>query len=75
MLWFFLKDLSYNKIDKQGFEILVDTINHFPSLLYLSLANCGIRDSYGRRIGDLCRYKRLVKMNSKEWDVFLLEMH
>ncbi len=27
------------------------------------MANCGIRDSYGRCIGDLCRHKRLMELN------------
>ncbi len=32
-------------------------------MLSLSLANCGIQDSYGRAIGDLCRHKRLMEIN------------
>ncbi|CAF2054910.1 unnamed protein product [Rotaria magnacalcarata] len=58
-----LLNLSWNKINKQSFEILVDTINHLPLLIYLSLSNCGIRDSYGRPIGEICRHKRLMDIN------------
>ncbi|CAF4783530.1 unnamed protein product [Rotaria socialis] len=58
-----LLDLSWNKINKQSFEILADTINHLPLLIYLSLSNCGIRDSYGRPIGEICRHKRLMDIN------------
>ncbi|CAM2728666.1 unnamed protein product, partial [Rotaria socialis] len=58
-----MKDLSWNKINKQSFEILADTINHLPLLIYLSLSNCGIRDSYGRPIGEICRHKRLMDIN------------
>ena len=32
-------------------------------MLYLSLANCGILDSYGIRIGDLCRHRKLTELN------------
>lgn len=41
----------------------MEMINQFPLLLYLSLAECGISDSYGRRIGDLCRHKRVKELN------------
>ncbi|CAF2968112.1 unnamed protein product [Rotaria sp. Silwood2] len=58
-----LLDLSCNKLSKQSFELLVDTFSYFPLLHYLSLANCGIQDSYGRSIGDLCRHKRLIEIN------------
>ncbi|CAF3484493.1 unnamed protein product [Rotaria sp. Silwood1] len=58
-----LLDLSNNKIGKKGFESIVDTLNYLPSLRYLSLANCGIEDSYGTRIGDLCRPKKLLELN------------
>ncbi|CAF0913728.1 unnamed protein product [Rotaria sp. Silwood1] len=58
-----LLDLSNNKIGKKGFESIVDTLNYLPSLLYLSLAKCGIEDSYGTRIGDLCRPKKLLELN------------
>ena len=27
------------------------------------MVDCGIQDSYGRRIGDLCRHKRLMEIN------------
>ncbi|CAF3723506.1 unnamed protein product [Adineta steineri] len=56
-------DLSFNKLDKQGFEILVDRINQLTSLTFLSVADCGIRDSYGQCIGDLCRHKTLTEIN------------
>ncbi|CAF3582011.1 unnamed protein product [Rotaria socialis] len=58
-----LLDLSGNKIGRKGFEAIVDTVNSLPSLLYLSLTNCGLKDSYGIRIGDLCRPKRLIEIN------------
>lgn len=38
-------------------------MNALPSLLYLSLANCGMKDSYGIRIGDLFRPRRLLEIN------------
>ena len=63
ILFFHFQDLSCNKLDKKAFEIIVDTLNRLPSLLCLSLADCGIRDSYGRRIGDICRHKRLKEVN------------
>ncbi|CAF1628261.1 unnamed protein product [Rotaria magnacalcarata] len=58
-----LLDLSGNKIGRKGFEAIVDTVNCLSSLLYLSLTNCGLKDSYGIRIGDLCRPKRLLEIN------------
>jgi hypothetical protein len=27
------------------------------------LANCGIQDSYGIRIGGLCRHKKIIEIN------------
>ena len=42
---------------------MVDTIDHLPALLCLALADCGIQDSYGRRIGDICRHKKLTEIN------------
>lgn len=41
----------------------MEIVNQSSSLLYLSLAECGIGDSYGRRIGDLCRHKRMKELN------------
>jgi hypothetical protein len=38
-------------------------LNYLPLLLYLSLANCSIQDSYGIRIGDLCRHENLIELN------------
>ncbi|CAF4023848.1 unnamed protein product [Rotaria magnacalcarata] len=58
-----LLDLSGNKIGRKGFEAIVDTVNCLSSLLYLSLTNCGLKDSYGIRIGDLCRPKRLLEID------------
>jgi hypothetical protein len=56
--------LSCNKLNKKGFDIIIDTLNHhLLFLLYLSLADCGIRDSYGRCIGDICRHKKLMEIN------------
>lgn len=52
-----------NKIGKKGLEYLVETLENLPSLLYLSLADCGLRDSYGRVIGDLCRHPRIQETN------------
>jgi Ran GTPase-activating protein (RanGAP) involved in mRNA processing and transport len=63
MSFSFFKDLSFNKISKKTFEILVNTLDHLSSLLYLSLADCGIQDSYGRCIGDVCRHDRLTEIN------------
>jgi hypothetical protein len=31
--------------------------------MYLSFANCSIRDSYGIRIADLCRHENLIELN------------
>jgi len=50
-------------MDKKAFEVLVDTVNRLSSLLCLSLADCGIQDSYGRCIGDLGRHKKLMELN------------
>ncbi|CAF0831718.1 unnamed protein product [Rotaria sordida] len=58
-----LLDLSCNKLSKESFQLLVNIINRFSSLHYLSLANCGIQDSYGRSIGDLCRHRRLIEID------------
>ena len=41
----------------------MDTLPLLPSLRSLSLADCGIEDSYGRRIGDLCRHEKIVELN------------
>ncbi|UJR16067.1 hypothetical protein I4U23_002980 [Adineta vaga] len=58
-----LLDLSCNKLDKESFTKLVDRIKNLSSLICLSLADCGIRDSYGRSIGDLCRHRSLIEIN------------
>ncbi|CAF1070731.1 unnamed protein product [Adineta ricciae] len=58
-----LLDLSCNKLSKESFELLVDRINNLSLLNCLSLAECGIRDSYGRCIGDLCRHPTLTEIN------------
>ena len=42
---------------------MIGTLVLLPSLLSLSLADCGIQDSYGRRIGDLCRHEKIAEMN------------
>ena len=41
----------------------MEIVNQLPSLLHLSLAECGIGDLYGRKIGDLCRHKRMKELN------------
>ncbi|CAF3486987.1 unnamed protein product [Adineta steineri] len=56
-------DLSDNKIGKKGFDALMSIFDQLSSLQYLSLANCDIQDSYGLKIGDLCRHKRLLELN------------
>ena len=58
-----LLDLSDNKLGKRGFDALVATLNELTSLRYLSLANCEIQDSYGYKIGDICRHPSLVEVN------------
>ena len=41
----------------------MEIIIRLPSLLYVSFVECGIRDSSARRIGDLCRHKRMKELN------------
>jgi Leucine-rich repeat (LRR) protein len=58
-----IQDLSSNEIERETFEILVDTIQRLPSLISLSLADCALRDSFGQLVGNLCRLKTIQHIN------------